>query len=1423
MKKTESSEQYIGMLDSQNPNETRQVNNTTTEGSHDRGTNANLEIQKFEELKFLLNEKDEKIQQMALECRHLSEDSKKVTEAYAFQKTQNENMQKDENHEQESLRGIVLKLKDQKKNQEEEIVKVRNVKVILENEFENYNENEEYQKLKLRFQKLEKEYNRLKAFIDKSGLMDLTKLDEIEGVMPVEDHRQKISDLENKNQNISRNLEQIMKELENNVWMNQNLKIDFRNLEIQYQQDTTDENQHNNCIIGRNQDRDAYNKSMKELEIELQKCNQKLQDNFGCIQNQTRDKLHTEKKLEEFYLKFDSVEKLLAGKDSQIEILRKDREDNEVMLRKKLSNSRKDNKTLKTEYENQLVYKDKLVSRYKRLKEKYQKIENDYKDYKKAYPSTIIEQKIEEDYDGVRGHSFGHKNSENDQLLANQQISQQNKDLENQKISKDAELLEQKRHYEMILDKERQKICLELELQSYKAGHNLEQHTDQLVGDLESLRKRLDYERKKVKKLGNDKQQFLMKKNVDEKSIKKPVVVNSTKLDKVVENVGIANPVISEKDYWERQSTAKDKQIEDLQIQFFLVAAENDRLRNKDQLVRNIDTLKNSPLAEKIVDHYKGDNTSCYNDQYQQSLQQRIEKNEILSIKNSWRDEISLGKISEKMESQDEKLDNSCSNAQKNTRVSSKGNSGVVDQENIPESKSIKSIGSNEIPSHRDLNIIIDKKSADNTRERSVTPKRYRPVEKDPVSPLPHVDNFRKIDEKHWTTPLTQNSTKQVPFSLTATGQTTDIDRRNHVSGEMGLSNHLSHKEDSKTDQQSEGNNNNDKIVEKISMFSSNGVAGSTNPNINNDVYYCKNMSKSEYIQEVNNNNKQPNKEVGFSYENDFNIEELVILEKIKNGVCGSISFGNYTETSTNNYTERIDSLLQRSKVVCDWAEVENSLQKQIKQNEMATSSFEIETHPNKNPDQNYFQNEQEQQSKLEEDNIQSSAMTFNRNANNYNQKSIKEVNESDRSIQIDIKQQAHNLNKSLQLQDQNPPEKSPEEGISFYEWDLDYVKNNPMVISDIQKDENFYKNNLMSGTMNRMTGEFKNEQGIYKKQDKADLRSHLQLVQTQSSEIRIDDTVTYPVGLGHQILTDKNNVSIIKKPIKKIGKLVVSINSAELLHNEQDLTRIDPYCKILLGDRIHRTKVHKNGSKHPKWNESFIFPIDLRRQPELQDSKIRLEICYLDPILEEFSSSVEIGLAYIQSHNSMMSDWFEQIDSNLNKDGKIHIEFNFIENIISHSQELRIFLENSNIVNTPKNQPNKDSIENSLDDSQDKILSIDREYTGDSRFDIIGDDPNKHKYFDNQGCPSRVSFGQRRMSKSQTNTIGWANESKYSEVECNLTAHDDPDNSLHRKNNFISFKKNLVSANQDFFDEGNGDKERYDCHSEDKVFGDGD
>jgi hypothetical protein len=56
-------------------------------------------------------------------------------------------------------------------------------------------------------------------------------------------------------------------------------------------------------------------------------------------------------------------------------------------------------------------------------------------------------------------------------------------------------------------------------------------------------------------------------------------------------------------------------------------------------------------------------------------------------------------------------------------------------------------------------------------------------------------------------------------------------------------------------------------------------------------------------------------------------------------------------------------------------------------------------------------------------------------------------------------------------------------------------------------------------------------------------------------------------------------------------GTFIIKARSAKLTHDTEFMGKMDPYVVIKIGANTQKTKVHEDGGKTPKWDETFKFP----------------------------------------------------------------------------------------------------------------------------------------------------------------------------------------------------------------------------------------
>jgi len=99
-------------------------------------------------------------------------------------------------------------------------------------------------------------------------------------------------------------------------------------------------------------------------------------------------------------------------------------------------------------------------------------------------------------------------------------------------------------------------------------------------------------------------------------------------------------------------------------------------------------------------------------------------------------------------------------------------------------------------------------------------------------------------------------------------------------------------------------------------------------------------------------------------------------------------------------------------------------------------------------------------------------------------------------------------------------------------------------------------------------------------------------------------------------------------------GTLVFKPLEAKLTHDTEFLGRMDPYVIVVVGDKKAHGKVCKDGSKHPKWNDT----ISIQRDSE--------PVCYIEVkdkdhlSKDDLIGAGEINLSHL-TPNTVTAKWY--------------------------------------------------------------------------------------------------------------------------------------------------------------------------------------
>ncbi len=57
-------------------------------------------------------------------------------------------------------------------------------------------------------------------------------------------------------------------------------------------------------------------------------------------------------------------------------------------------------------------------------------------------------------------------------------------------------------------------------------------------------------------------------------------------------------------------------------------------------------------------------------------------------------------------------------------------------------------------------------------------------------------------------------------------------------------------------------------------------------------------------------------------------------------------------------------------------------------------------------------------------------------------------------------------------------------------------------------------------------------------------------------------------------------------------GSITFKPIEAHLTHDTELITKMDPYCVFLVGNKAFNSEVSKKGGKHPQWTDAITVPI---------------------------------------------------------------------------------------------------------------------------------------------------------------------------------------------------------------------------------------
>ncbi|OQR97845.1 hypothetical protein ACHHYP_09868 [Achlya hypogyna] len=99
--------------------------------------------------------------------------------------------------------------------------------------------------------------------------------------------------------------------------------------------------------------------------------------------------------------------------------------------------------------------------------------------------------------------------------------------------------------------------------------------------------------------------------------------------------------------------------------------------------------------------------------------------------------------------------------------------------------------------------------------------------------------------------------------------------------------------------------------------------------------------------------------------------------------------------------------------------------------------------------------------------------------------------------------------------------------------------------------------------------------------------------------------------------------------------ELHVRVVSARNLHDAQTFGKQDPYCKVTVGHRTFKTRVHDNGGRNPVWNDKFVFEV-----ADMQLSQVVIEIWDSNFTSDDYIGTCRLPMSIFTS-GQVIDQWY--------------------------------------------------------------------------------------------------------------------------------------------------------------------------------------